>query len=97
MHDKLVGMLSFQDLRAILTQPVIPTLIIASDIATSDLISVSREDNLNDALQKFGHKDLDMMPVVDRDNPKKILGVLRRGDLMNYYNKRLMGKMTKES
>jgi len=96
-HDKLVGMLSFQDLRAILTQPVIPTLIIASDIATSDLISVSREDNLNDALQKFGHKDLDMMPVVDRDNPKKILGVLRRGDLMNYYNKRLMGKMTKES
>jgi len=94
-HDKLVGMLSFQDLRTILTQPVTPTLIIASDIATSDLISVSREDNLNDALQKFGHKDLDMMPVVDRSNPTKILGVLRRGDLMNYYNKRLMGKMTR--
>lgn len=95
-HDKLVGMLSFQDLRTILTKPVVPSLIIASDIATSDLISVSREDNLNDALQKFGHKDLDMMPVVDRDNPTKILGVLRRGDLMNYYNKRLMGKIAKE-
>ena len=76
--------------------PVVPTLIIASDIATSDLISVLKEDNLNDALQKFGHKDLDMMPVVDRNNPSIILGVLRRGDLMNYYNKRLMDKMAKE-
>jgi hypothetical protein len=38
-----------------------------------------------------------MMPVVDKTEPDKILGVLRRGDLMNYYNKRLMEKMAKES
>ena len=92
-HGKLYGMLSFQDLRAILTQPIIPTLIIASDIACRDTLSVTLDDNLNDALQKFGHKDIGMMPVVDKNDPTKILGIIKRGDVMAHYNKRLVGKM----
>ncbi|MCP4580993.1 MAG: chloride channel protein [candidate division Zixibacteria bacterium] len=91
--DKLYGILSFQDLRSVLIQPVMPALIIASDIATREVITITIDDNLNDALQKFGHKDLNMMPVVDKDDPTKLLGVLRRGDVMAAYNKRLVGKM----
>jgi CIC family chloride channel protein len=92
-HGKLYGMLSFQDLRTILTQPVIPTLIIASDIASRNIITVTPDENLNDALQKFGRKDIGMLPVVEEDDPTKILGIIKRGDVMAYYNKRLVGKM----
>jgi len=92
-NDKLYGMLSFQDLRSILTQQALPELIIASDIATRDLITITTDENLNEALQKFGLKDLDMMPVINNNNPSKIIGILRRGDLMVYYNKRLLEKM----
>lgn len=94
-RDKLYGMLSFQDLRTILTQPVVPALIIASDIATRDVLTVTTDENLNLALQKFGHKDLDVMPVVEKDDPTKIIAILRRGDLMSLYNKRLMEKMAR--
>jgi CIC family chloride channel protein len=93
--DKLYGMLSFQDLRTILTKPVLPSLIIASDIATRNVLTVTADENLNQALQKFGHKDLDVMPVVEKDDSTKIIAILRRGDLMNVYNKRLMEKMAK--
>ena len=93
---KLYGMLSFQDLRAVLVQPVIHSLIIAGDIATRDSIHVTAEENLNQALQKFGHKDINMLPVIDKDDPTKLLGVLRRGRVMAHYNKRLMEKMAAE-
>ena len=95
-HGKLIGMLSFQDLRTILTQPVDPSLIIVSDIATTNLITITTDENLDVALQKFGHKDLDMMPVVDKTNPTRIIGVLRRGDVMITYNKRLVEKIARE-
>ncbi|MCD6161989.1 MAG: chloride channel protein [candidate division Zixibacteria bacterium] len=92
-NGKFYGMLSFQDLRSILTQQVVPELIIASDIATRDILTITADENLNEALQKFGFKDLDMMPVIDNNNPTKIIGILRRGDLMVHYNKRLVEKM----
>ena len=95
-RDRLYGMLSFQDLLAVLVQPVIPSLIIAGDIATRDSIHVIPDENLNQALQKFGHKDINMLPVVDKGDPTRLLGVLRRGKVMSHYNKRLMEKMTAE-
>ena len=95
--DRLYGILTFQDLRSILTQPVVPALIIASDMATRDLITVTREENLYQALQKFGHKDIDMLPVIEKAEPTKLIGVLRRGDVMAFYNKRLVEKMAQES
>ena len=36
------------------------------------------------------------MPVVDRDDPAKLLGILKRGDVMSYYNRRLVGKMAEK-
>lgn len=95
--DRLYGMLTFQDLRSILTQPVVPELIIASDMATRDLLTVTKEENLYQALQKFGHKDIGMMPVIEKSDPTRLIGVLRRGDVMAFYNKRLVEKMAQEN
>ena len=33
------------------------------------------------------------MPVVGRDNPKKLLGVLRRHDVVSAYTKAMSGKV----
>jgi len=30
------------------------------------------------------------MPVVDKHNPRKLLGILRRSDIISFYNKRLL-------
>ena len=93
---KLYGMISFQDLRQILTKHEIDDLVIASDIANRDIVSITEEDNLRQALEKFGLRDFDLLPVVDKDDPMKINGVLHKSYLLSYYNKRLMERMVKE-
>ncbi len=89
----LYGVISFQDLRTVLTKHDVDSLIIASDIASRDIVSVTEDENLNQALEKFGRRDFDLLPVVSHLNPSKILGVLYRQDLINYYNKQLMRRM----
>ena len=93
---RLYGMISFQDLRTILTKHEIDSLVIASDVATREIISVTEDDNLNQALEKFAMRDLDLLPVVDERDPSRIRGVLHKSYLLSYYNKRLMERMVRE-
>lgn len=92
---KLYGIISFQDLRTILTKHEIDALIIASDIATTDMVTITEDENLNQALEKFGRKDYDILPVVDRSDPSRIRGVIHKSYLLSYYNKRLMERMVR--
>ncbi len=93
---KLYGMISFQDLRQILTKHEVDALVIASDIATTEIISVTEDENLKQALEKFGLRDFDLLPVVDKEDPTRIKGIIHKSYLLSYYNKRLMEKMVKE-
>jgi CIC family chloride channel protein len=94
---RLYGMISFQDLRTILTKHEIDSLVIASDVATREIVSVTENDNLNQALEKFAMRDLDLLPVVDEDDRSRMKGVLHKSYLLSYYNKRLMERMVRES
>lgn len=87
---KFVGILSFQDLLSILTQHTLDYLIIAKDIATTDFIAVNPEDDLESAQKKMAAKDSKLLPVVNKNDPTIILGVLRREHLVQYYNKKLI-------
>ena len=92
---RLYGMISFQDLRTVLTKHEIDPLIIAADIASREVVTVFESENLNEALEKFGRRDFDLLPVVTRGDVTSITGVLYRQDLINYYNKELMRRMVK--
>ena len=93
--SKLYGMISFQDLRTVLTKHEIDPLIIAADIASRDVVTVTENENLNEALEKFGRRDFDLLPVVSRGDTATIIGMLYRQDLINYYNQQLMKRMVK--
>jgi len=91
MVDKdqhLHGIISFQDLRGVLTKPGLLDLIIAEDIAHTDIITIKPDDNLEDVRSKFALQDLQLLPVVEDGN--RIVGVLRHDDLITIYNKRLI-------
>lgn len=87
---KFVGILSFQDLLGILTKHSLDYLVIAKDIATTDFVTVCPDDDLETAQKRFALKDSRLLPVVNKDDPSIILGVLRREDLVQYYNKKLI-------
>lgn len=95
-HDgRLYGIISFQDLRTILTKHEVDALVIASDIATTDIVTITEDENLNQALEKLGRKDFDLLPVVDKNDPTRIIGVIHKSYLLSYYNKRLMERMVR--
>jgi CIC family chloride channel protein len=58
----------------------------AADIATRSLATVFPDEVMWSALEIMGSRDLSSLPVVDRRDPKKLLGVIRRRNIIRAYN-----------
>ncbi len=84
--EELVGIISLRDIRPTLLEESLMGLVIAKDIMGEDVITLTPEENLYDAMGKFGIKDIGQLPVVDKKNPKKVLGMLKRTDVIVAYN-----------
>jgi CIC family chloride channel protein len=98
-ENRLVGVISYQDIRNVLRterSPEMDLLIVASDIATQDPIVVMPEQSLNDAMRLFGTRDLSLLPVVDSVARMRLLGVLYRRDVLNAYGRALLERQVPE-
>jgi CIC family chloride channel protein len=56
------------------------------DVMTGSVITVFPDDTLGEALRRMGPRDLSRLPVVARDNPRRLVGTLRRNDVVRAYN-----------
>lgn len=83
------GIFSINDVRSILFDEEIGNLILMKDIANTDIIYLTPSDDLNEALRKFTVKNLNQIPVVKEDNPRQLLGMLDRGEVIQAYNDRI--------
>ena len=86
----MVGIFSADDVRSWLYDDSIWTLAVARDVMVSKIVSVTPDDDLNTALQRFTALNLDELPVVDPDDKGKLLGMLRRKETIAAYNQSLM-------
>ncbi len=87
---KMVAILSFSDIREVMFEEELKDLVVAKDLAATDVISLSPKDNLNKALEKFVAIDVAQLPVVDSKNQDRVIGMLSRGDLISAYNKKVL-------
>lgn len=90
---KMTGVFSLQDLRLVLMEDMgaLGPLVVAKDIATVDnLITVTPEEDLDSVFQKFGQKNIEEIPVVTPEDQSKIIGMVRRKDLIEAYNKEVL-------
>ncbi|MDY7035627.1 MAG: chloride channel protein [Thermodesulfobacteriota bacterium] len=94
VNDKgfLSGILSFLDYRDVVFDENLRNLVVAKDIATLSVITVSSEDNLYDALEKITLKDFAILPVVSPLDRSRLLGILTRSDIISAYNKAVIKK-----
>ena len=89
--DELVGMLSMRDLKNCLPKmEELNELIVAADIMTKDIYCITQDDNLATAFEIFEGKQISILPVVDVDNPEKVVGVLKKNDLLLAYNQKIL-------
>lgn len=86
----LKGVISFQDIRSILSQHTLDYLIIAKDLIREDTVTLNFDDTLEQAYKTFNLKDLELIPVLNEYDENKVIGVLRKDQMMNYYNRQLI-------
>ncbi|PID62599.1 MAG: hypothetical protein CR986_01095 [Ignavibacteriae bacterium] len=85
--DELVGTITENELRPIITEyQHIRETLIASDIARPDVITVFKSDDLDYTLKLFGTSNVEQLPVVLRNSPRKAVGTVWRTDVINAYN-----------
>lgn len=89
-ENKLTGVVSFQDIREILLEEGLEHLVVMKELAESNLIKLLPHDNLNEAIKKFGIKDIEAIPVVHPEDSTELLGILKRKDVINAYNKAIL-------
>ncbi|HDO21595.1 MAG TPA: chloride channel protein, partial [Nitrospirae bacterium] len=95
-EGEMVGIISLQDVRKVLLEDYIKEIVTAGQLATEDVIVLNLDDNLKDAIEKFNIKDIDEIPVVDPEAPSRVLGILRRADVMDVYNREVLKKQVEE-
>ena len=81
----MVGIFSMTDIRRILNEDIPPTLVIAGDIATKNVITATPDEHLNDVMKKLTARNLDEIPVVATDEPQKVLYMMSRRTLLSHY------------
>jgi len=92
MNDKgrLTGIFSSTDIRAILFSTEIEQLVVMRDIAMSNIIVTNLSEDLNTVLQKLTMKNIDSLPVVKKDDPGSLIGMLNRRDVIAFYNEKIL-------
>lgn len=86
---KLCGIFSLNDIREFMYDEAIWALAVADDVATEEVLRVSERDSLNTAIRRFTYKNIDELPVVANDDPDRVIGLLRRKEVLDAYNRRL--------
>ncbi len=91
-QNQLIGILSFNDYNEAIFDENLKDLVVAKDLATTDLVTISLDDNLWTALQKISSKDFAVLPVVSAQAANKLEGVVSRRDIIGAYNKAVLKK-----
>ncbi|MEA1948016.1 MAG: chloride channel protein [Thermodesulfobacteriota bacterium] len=87
--NRLAGIFSSTDIRAVLFSRGIGNLVVMNDIATFDIIFTTPSEDLNAVLQKFTIKNIDSLPVVKDDDHGILIGMLNRREVISYYNEQV--------
>jgi CIC family chloride channel protein len=94
-RDELYGVVTLSDLEhALKSQQLMNTTV--GDICTKNVLTAFPDETLEDALRHFGALDVGRIPVVDRNHPRQLRGVLRRSDIVHAYSHVLVDKHQRE-
>jgi CIC family chloride channel protein len=88
-EGKLTGVFSIADVRDILVDRDLDNLLIIREIADDQISVVTLGENLASVMRKFAAQEVDKLPVVDDEDNRKILGMIRRRDVISSYYRKI--------
>lgn len=81
----LVGIVTIGDLERAETEDETAEERTVGEICTRELLVADPDDTIGEALRKMGVRDIGRLPVVDSKHPERLLGMLRRSDVIRAY------------
>jgi CIC family chloride channel protein len=90
----LFGVVSLEDYRRVLEEKSTSSdNLTVGEITTRDVVTVFPDETVGTVLRRMAPRDLSRLPVVARDNPRHLVGVVRRNDIVRAYD---LGVMRRE-
>jgi CIC family chloride channel protein len=87
----LVGMVSLRDLKVVLAEMGdLCELVVASEIMSRDIFTISSHDNFETAFEVFEGHAFSTLPVVDLRHPNRVIGLLKKSNLLLAYNHKVL-------
>jgi CIC family chloride channel protein len=87
-ENKLVGVLRYEEIREFVFEEGLEDLVVASELCDKDAPTIGLENNLAEAIELIGTRNVELLPVVDEK--RMILGIVTRRDIISTYNKEMM-------
>jgi chloride channel protein, CIC family len=91
-QGEVTGMLSVQDFMGVVFEKDLMDLVVVKELATLKVLTIFEDDNLDYAMQKIGHRNIEQLPVVDKETGRKLIGLISRRDMVSAYNRALMAR-----
>ncbi len=89
VNDKgeLSGMVTFDDFHYVENNADLNNMKVKDIFKHDHIIVTYPDETLDDVVHKLGLRHVGRLPVVDRNNPKRLLGLITRTDIVNAYSK----------
>ncbi len=89
---ELTGIISVQDFMGVVFEEDLMDLVVIKELATTEVITAHAQEDLDTAMRKIGYRNIEQLPVVDRETHRQLLGIISRRDMVSAYNRALMSK-----
>jgi CIC family chloride channel protein len=94
-QGRLRGIVTLQDMEHASSQAP-PEDQTVADITVEDMVVAYQDDPLSKALRIMSDQDFGRIPVVDRQNPTRLVGLLRRADIVRAYRDAILRKLEQQ-
>lgn len=85
---RMTGILSVNDIRAVMFEEALSRLVVAKDVATPNVVRAFEADSLQEALDKMVLLNVDELPVVRAEAPDKIVSMISKRQVVGCYHSR---------
>ena len=94
---RMTGIVSLQDVKKILHDEELRKSATVGSVCTRKIICLTPDDNLYTAMQLFDLKGIEEIPVVESMDDRWVVGMLKRRDVINAYNRELVRRGISEA
>ncbi len=85
--NRLCGILTLQDVeRSRIADRKLPPGATVDDVCTHEVLTAFPDESIDAAMRRMGTRDIGRLPVVAREDTHRLIGVLRRADMVRAYD-----------